>query len=1239
MNIRNLLVIAIALVGALCASVTHAQVFEDFTSTTTTNPWFYSGGACLTASSAAGTGTEFTQITAGTAGTVPGCTAINSNTDAYNGETLVGGSNASGRLPDVAGAGALRFTNGCINGSCGGASGGGHNQFGAIISGNTFSSTAGVQVTFKTVTYRGDSLGTGGDGADGISFFLMDGSMPPNVGQYGGSLAYTCSNQNANLGYGGIVGGYVGLGIDEYGNFLNGSTNTLGETDGVATNGGQGDNTASGGLYKPNRIGLRGAGNIAWPWLNAHYPLLYPSTLTVLQRAAAVRATCLNGTLQDASSGIPVSTNTPVADYAAIPGAYKVLSGVTIANEYANGARLRSDATAILYKLKITADGLLSLNYSFNGGAYQSVLQNQSITASNGALPAALRFGFAGSTGGSSNIHEVLCFKAASADTSSSSATTNQTQSSRVTSSTQAYFSFYDPNDWTGRLTSNSLTSDSSGNLTIATTANWDASCVLTGVKTGATCATTGAAGLINPQPPANTSTNGRVILTWNGTSGIPFEFANLTGAQAAALNLGDTTSNASRLNFLRGDRSNEIQTSGSGLFRDRSFLLGDIVDSSPVAVGQPSSPYSISWKDRLQPAVTPAETSGAQTYTQYIAAQQTRQNVVYVGANDGMLHGFRSGAFNSSNVYDTTTNDGLEVLAYVPGAVLQSARSSTPALPCTSTVATSTVVQNIHGESPQSSGCFNSTLDYSNIQYGHNFFVDATPTTGDLFYGTTASTASWHTWLVSGMGPGGAALFALDITTPSNFSESSAAAASTVIGEWTPSNLTCAIVSNCGNNLGNTYGTPLIRRLHDGNWAVIFGNGFNSASGDAGVYIMTINATTAARTFYYLSTGQSGTGDGIAYVSSVDLDGDRIVDYLYAGDLLGNVWKFDLTGASESSWAAFAAPLFAGGASHPITSSLLIAKVTGSYGTQVMVAFGTGQKTPLTNTSSATYSGAQQYLYAFWDWNFSTWNSAVAGLKYTSLAATNSATGMSSPYTLTPSKLTGQTLARGSSGNIDLTSTTICWRGSTTCGASPSLNNSFGWSAALPGTNEQIIYNPQLVGAAFTVNSIIPASSSLLSCTTSLDSGFSYAIELGTGGIAPASSGSTSFFVNTTQTTVSSGVTTTTVVTNTDGATAGVASNATGTSTIVTTSTNTSSANLGAAGGAGVTTTCLLSGNCLNFPSNINSVPGPFATVTGCAAGNTYLVYQTTSGTASYYRVAPKCPLIGSRTTRTQVR
>src|SRR6202011_3331203 len=163
-----------------------------------------------------------------------------------------------------------------------------------VSAGTPFPTGAGVQVTFKTVTYKGDSKGAAGDGADGISFYLMDGSKPAGIGAWGGSLGYSCSNSNPP--YDGLVGGYVGLGVDEYGNFLNGTTNTLGETGTSAT----GDNTASGGGYQPGRIGLRGAGSISWAALTAAYGTnlgssnpYYPASLTT---------TCSNGGAYNSST-------------------------------------------------------------------------------------------------------------------------------------------------------------------------------------------------------------------------------------------------------------------------------------------------------------------------------------------------------------------------------------------------------------------------------------------------------------------------------------------------------------------------------------------------------------------------------------------------------------------------------------------------------------------------------------------------------------------------------------------------------------------------------------------------------------------------------------------------------------------------------------------------------------------------------------------------------------------------
>src|SRR5262249_37678023 len=141
---------------------------------------------------------------------------------------------------------------------------------------------------------------------------------------------------------------------------------------------------------------------------------------------------------------LPVQTTTPVMNYLALPSGYKVLpSSTQIANE---SAVRRSDGTPITYNLQVTQDGRLTLAYSYNGGAYQPVLTNQSITASNGAMPTSFRFGFTGSTGGSRNIHEITCFKAQPAEQSDSSAGINTQQTSQVQIGTQVYLSFYHSN-------------------------------------------------------------------------------------------------------------------------------------------------------------------------------------------------------------------------------------------------------------------------------------------------------------------------------------------------------------------------------------------------------------------------------------------------------------------------------------------------------------------------------------------------------------------------------------------------------------------------------------------------------------------------------------------------------------------------------------------------------------------------------------------------------------------------
>jgi type IV pilus assembly protein PilY1 len=1018
-----------AVATAVYCSGAAAQVLiqDDFTAANDSNDWKTFNGACLTA----GDGT----------GKIPKCVGL----PYYAGQTLNGG--LTGTLPDTAGNGALRFTNGNNNGSTSFANGG--NQAGGIISNFTFPTGAGLSVIFKTVTYRGNSGGAGGDGADGIGFFLMDGAVTPyDTGAFGGSLGYTCSNSNNDpttradgsvRGYDGLAGGYLGLGIDEYGNFLN-----------------QGDNTATGFGYQPGRIGLRGAGNISWGWLNANYPLWYPSSLTNAQRATAVQKTCSTGKAYNYSNPLaPVATTTSLLDYAAVAGGYKVLNGVTIANEK---AVKRGDATPITYNLKITQDGLLSLSYSYGGGNYVPVISKQSITAANGALPASFRFGFTGSTGGSTNIHEIMCFQATPADLAGTSVGVNEKEATKIQTGTQAYLAYYYPSNWTGRLTASNLLFDPvAKNVVIASTANWDAQCNLTGIPSGQTCVSTGVPGAVAAQTPTS-----RVMITSDGTQGIPFEWASLNTTMQGTIDSGDATPlNSDRLLYLRGTRTNEINTSGVGLFRARDGVLGDIVDSSPTWVGPPgkNSNYPASWVDLLNSSASLPENSSTQTYVQYSVAAQSRLNVVYAGANDGFVHGFRSGSFDSSNNYVTTgstPNDGLEVFAYMPNAVFQTIHNST-----------------------------DSTLDYSSSQYAHNWYVDATPDADELYYKN-----AWHTWLVGGLGPGGQAIYALDVTDPTQFAETNAK--SLVIGEWNSTNISCTPA--CNTNLGNTYGVPVIRRLHNGMWGVIFGNGYGSPSGDAGIFIVTIDPTSATQTFYYLSTGTAGTNNGIAYVAPSDIDGDHITDYVYAGDLKGNVWRFDLTSATASSWAVRSTPVFSvpGGAT-PITTKVMVSVVRQNSGTpRVMVQFGTGRKIPQTATSSAQYLSGSQSMYGIWDWDMSAFNAKST--------PTHQVASLASPQSVTLSTLTTQTLTDATATTRDITSVPVCYAGSTVCSSG---NTQFGWIVALPGTNEQLIFNPVVDEAnnALVFNTTIPFQSSPNTCAAQLDKGYTLALRQDTGG------------------------------------------------------------------------------------------------------------------------------------------
>ena len=369
----------------------------------------------------------------------------------------------------------------------------------------------------------------------------------------------------------------------------------------------------------------------------------------------------------------------------------------------------------------------------------------------------------------------------------------------KLVTNAQVYLPSYHTSNWWGQLTAQSLAVSTSGYLlTVSPTINWDAACVLTGTLPGSNeCQ-----GIAGNSGVAQTARN---ILSWNGTTGIGFEWSSLAAGQQALLDPAAPSGGPStRLNFLRGDRSDEVPDTGATatqIYRDRTGVMGDIIHSSPYWIGPPANPvYEVNWSDNMYPSAVAGEPAGS--YQSFYNSYYGRENVVYVGANDGMVHGFRTGSYSNGTMVTTTyPNDGQEVMAYFPAALVASTAST------------------------------GTGYDYSSPNYSHAFGVDAPPRGDDLFYNS-----AWHTWLAGGLGAGGKAIYALDVTDPTRFAESNAG--SLVVGEWSPANLNCAgngafSGTACAAQLNNTYGSPVIWRFHAVNgagnnkWGMAFGNGF----------------------------------------------------------------------------------------------------------------------------------------------------------------------------------------------------------------------------------------------------------------------------------------------------------------------------------------------------------------------------------------------------------------------------
>jgi hypothetical protein len=233
---------------------------------------------------------------------------------------------------------------------------------------------------------------------------------------------------------------------------------------------------------------------------------------------------------------------------------------------------------------------------------------------------------------------------------------------------------------------------------------------------------------------------------------------------------------------------------------------------------------------------------------------------------------------------------------------------------------------------------------------YAHYYFVDGPLTSGDVHYGD-----NWHSVVVGGLGAGGKGYFALDVS--SALAATEGAAADKILWEFHTG-------STGAVNLGYSYSRPSIVRLNNGQWAAVVANGYLSGSGVASLYLLDVQTGAVIRELAVADDD----ANGLSSPTMVDLDFDGKVDAAYAGDLNGNLWKFDLESESAAGWGvAYAGqPLFQtalnGTERQPITTAPEVGRH--QYEGGVMVYVGTGRLL----SEAEGLDKSSQANYGIWD-------------------------------------------------------------------------------------------------------------------------------------------------------------------------------------------------------------------------------------------------------------------------------
>jgi type IV pilus assembly protein PilY1 len=383
-------------------------------------------------------------------------------------------------------------------------------------------------------------------------------------------------------------------------------------------------------------------------------------------------------------------------------------------------------------------------------------------------------------------------------------------------------------------------------------------------------------------------------------------QYSSLTVDQRADLN------SASLVSFLRGstgyeDRaSNVAGTDDNRIYRFRESVLGDLVDSTPVFVGVPKANFS-------DPGYGTVTTLGS-----FKATNATRASTVYIGANDGMLH-----AINAI--------DGVERWAYVPTMALD----------------------NMWKLADKS---------YGNLATPHSYFVNGDIVVNDVCTANcTSASAVWKTVLVAGLSGGGKGYFALDITNP---------ALPILLWEFDTSD---------DSDIGYSYGNPIITKKANGSWVVLITSGYNNLTGTnkGKGFLYVLDAVTGVKLTssstgdgkYATGAGDDGTGgasvgpSGLAKINAYVVDGvvNNTAEFVYGGDLLGNLWRFDINEPSSASNPFKIAVLKdPSGKTQPITVKPELADISGKK----VLYVGTGKYLGVSDLET-TPTPQQQTIYA----------------------------------------------------------------------------------------------------------------------------------------------------------------------------------------------------------------------------------------------------------------------------------